>query len=68
MLLIINPKVGVCTESQLYNDKYYGSDVAKSVGIPEIGVDIGLWINYFLLKIGVTNMKANAQIGFSMLF
>ena len=67
-LLIINPKIGFCSESQLYNDSYYGSDVANSNGNFEVGVDIGVWANYFLCKIGITNMKINAQIGFTMLF
>jgi hypothetical protein len=67
-LLIINPKIGFCSESQLYNDKYYGSAVANSVGLFEVGADIGVWCNYFMVKVGITNLKINAQIGFSMLF
>lgn len=67
-LLILNPKMGICTESQLWNDSYYGSDVANSNGNFEIGIDVGIWTNYFLCKIGITNMKINAQVGFSLLF
>lgn len=68
MLLVINPKMGVCTENQLYNDSYYGSDVANSVGFFEVGIDVGIWAEYFMVKFGITNMKINAQIGFSFLF
>jgi hypothetical protein len=68
MLLIINPKIGFCSENQLYNDSYYGSDVANSNGIFEVGADIGIWCNYVLFKVGITNCKINAQIGFSILF
>lgn len=67
-LLILNPKMGICTESQLWNDSYYGSDVANSNGNFEIGIDVGIWANCFLCKIGITNMKINAQVGFSLLF
>ena len=67
-LLIINPKIGFCSECQLYNDSYYGSDVANSVGLFEVGADIGIWCDYFMVKVGITNLKINAQIGFSMLF
>ena len=64
-LLILNPKVGVCSVSQLYNDKYYGSDVANSSSEFEYGIDVGLWVNYFLFKVGITNMKMNFQMGFA---
>ena len=67
-LFIINPKIGFCSDSQLYNDSYYGSDVANSSGLFEVGADIGVWCDYFLVKVGITNLKINAQIGFSMLF
>lgn len=68
MIFIFNPKVGFCSENQLYNDSYYGSDVAKSVNIFEVGLDVGVWVKSFVVKIGVTNMKINAQVGFSLLF
>lgn len=63
MLLSINPKIGIFEKSRLYNDQYYGNDVAYTNAYFECGIDIGLNINGFTFKVGATNKKINVQIG-----
>ena len=60
----INPKIGFCVESRLYNYKYCNTDVAYNNVYFEGGLDIGMNINSVVfVKVGATNMKLNAQIG-----
>lgn len=61
--LSIGPKIGIFEKSRLYNDQYYGNDVAYSDAYFECGIDIGLNINNFTFKVGATNKKINVQIG-----
>lgn len=63
VFLSINPKVGIFEESRLYNDMYYGSDVGPTTASFEGGLDIGLNINNFTVKVGATNKKINIQMG-----
>ena len=63
-LLSISPKIGIFEESRLYNDQYYGSDVAYTKAYFEGGLDIGINVNDFTFKVGATNKKINVQIGY----
>ena len=63
VFLSINPKVGLFEASRLYNDQYYGNDVAYTDSYFECGLDIGLNINSFTVKVGATNKKINIQMG-----
>lgn len=64
VVFTINPKIGFCVESRLYNYKYCNTDVAYNNVYFEGGLDIGMNINSVVfVKVGATNMKLNAQIG-----
>lgn len=65
-IITINPKVGLCVESRLYNFKYGNSDVAYDNLYLEGGLDVGVNINSFVfVKVGASNMKLNAQVAIS---
>lgn len=64
--ITINPKVGMCVESRLYNYRYGNNDVAYNNSYLEGGLDVGVNVNRFLfLKVGASNMKLNAQVAIS---
>ena len=64
--ITLNPKVGLCVESRLYNYKHNNSDVAYNNYYLEGGLDFVVNINSFLyVKVGASNMKLNAQIAIS---
>ena len=60
----ITPAVGFLVEEQLYNDEYYGRDVAESKWKPQLGVVASYLIKKgFMMSVKLTNYNIGISIG-----